>query len=753
MEYWRVQFVVMMICAIVIALLGLLTSRAPASEKDDNALQSYHTFLRAQAQETPGRFIGALKNYIRDHPAVERAYLQLYEHLLYHTGIDAAQSFFASLLNDPKYSRNANWMLARLYALRDSSNAAFDYYLKSLQNGPPSFFLIDEFLDFDNRHGDRFQALDKLEMSGLTVAQLHFARAIYYRRKLDFKKALSLFGQIPPEDENYQFALNLAGLCSYHLLDYRTALAYWLEGLNLVRKNGDFQYEIHYLTNLALAETRIDNFDKAQEYHEKALSRAYSLRDFGRTAFANANLGDLLWSQKGPREAFARYKQAFDISIRIRNNNYVAVHVNGMALASLQFGDFNLALESILKAEKYAQLAANKSIAIEVLLLKGSLYNQMNLKRLAKFEYEKAAKLADSTPFEQISQTARGRLVDFWFDQNEYGKARAFYRMLLAGNVNENEKIYWQGMIAKSYFREREFVLAEQAHQVAYESAKRRIKDPDVEAAAAGFRKEMGDIRCALGRFEEALEIYQEDLIDSVAQRNQDVKFDQAFAIGRVYDRLGDREKALAYYSSAAMVSESKRGDLEIEDFRIGYFSERSKIYNMLARCYLEKYEISKHQADLENLFRATELSHARASKDVLLRRPIIVQGKPEFTEYQKACAKLAEIQKHLRAKPELEDSLHLQHEIARFDVIAKRLSVQKNQSGTHDTSVVALSDILEILKRRNLSLLLYRISNDAAFVIATKIVSILDGASGEKDQTQTTSFDRARSRVDGAAI
>jgi CHAT domain-containing protein len=716
-KYWRVQFAVMMIGVILIALLSL---PAPASENDDYALQSYHTFLREQAQETPERFIVALKNYIRDHPAFERAYLQLYEHLLYYNGIDAAQSFFASLLSDPVYSRNAGWMLARLYAVRDNSNVAFDYFLKSLQSGPPSFFLLDDFLDFDHRHGDRFHALDKLEMIGLTAAQLHLARSIYYRRKLDFKKALRSLSQIPPEDENYQFALNLLGMCSFYLLNDRAALAYWREGLNLVRKNGDWQYEIHYLTNLALAETRIDNFEEAREYHEQAISRAESLRDFGRTAFANANLGDLLWSQKRPREALARYRRAFAISMRICNNNYVAVHGNGMALASLQLGDFNLALESTLKAEKYAQLAANKSIMIEVLLLKGSLYNHMNLKRLAQFEYEKAAKLADATPFEQISRKARGRLIDFWLDLGEYGKAREFYRMLLAGNVDENEKIYWQWMMAKTYFQEKKYDLAEQAYQVACERAKRRIKDTYAEYVTASVRKEIGDIRYASGRFDDALKIYQEELIHRVAQRNQDLKFDQAFAIGQVYDRLGEREKAIAYYSSAAMVSESKRSDLKVEDFRIGYFSRRSQVYNVLARCYLEEYEISKNHDDLEKLFRAIELSRARAAKDALLRRPIIAKGEPEFTEYHKACAKLAEIQKRLRANPELEDSLHIQHEIARFNVMTKRLSVQKSQSGTYDSSVVAFSDILEALKRRNLSLLLYRISNDGSFVIAT---------------------------------
>ncbi|MGH7599642.1 MAG: CHAT domain-containing protein, partial [bacterium] len=709
-----------MLCVILIALQSMLTSAAPASEKDDKALRSYYSFLREQAPETSERFIVALKNYIRAHPAFERAYLQLYEHLLYHSGIDAAQSFFASLLSDPVYRRNAGWMLARLYAVRDNTNAAYDYYLKSLQSGPPGFFLIDDFLDFDHRHGDRFQALDKLEKSGLAAAQLHLARAIYYRRKLDFEKTLNALRQIPPEDENYPFALNLLGMCSYNLLDYQAALAYWRKGLNLVGKNGDFQYEIHFLTNLALAETRVDNFDEAQAYHEQALARAESLRDLGRTAFTNANLGDLLNRQKKFQEAFERFKQAFDISTRIGNKNYVAVQVNGMALASEQLGDFNLALESILKAEKYAQLAANKSIAIEVLLFKGSLYYQMNLKRLAKFEYEKAAKLAASTPFEQISQTAQGRLVDFWFDQGEYGKARELYRRLLASNGDEYEKIIWQGMIAKSYFREREYDLAEQAYQVAYERTGRRIKDPDAEYAAAVLRKEMGDIRYESGRFEAALNIYQEELIHRVAQRKPDLKFDQAFAIGKVYDRLGDPEKAIAYYSSAAMVSESKRGDLKVEDFRIGYFSRHSQVYNALARCYFEKYEISKNPADLENLFRATELSQARAAKDASLRQPIIANEEQEFVEYQKACAKLAEIQKRLRAKPELEDSLHVQHEIARFNVIAKRLSVQKSQREIHNSSIVAFSDIREALKRRNLSLLLYRISNDGAFVIAT---------------------------------
>ena len=719
----RVQFVVMMISAILIVLLSLSTSAAPASsEKDDNAIQSYHTFLREQAQETPERFIAALKNYVRDHPAVERACLQLYEHLLYHSGIDAAQSFFVNLLIDPVHRRNAGWMLARLYAVRDNSNAAFDYYLKSLQSGPPSFFLIDDFLDFDHRHGDRFHALDQLESSGLTAAQLHLARALYCRRKLDFKKALNSLNQIPPADENYPFARNLSGICSFYLLNDQTALAYWLEGLNLVRKNGDLQYEIHYLTNLGLVKARANNFDEAKAYHEKSTLLAGSLHDLGRTAFANANLGDLLMQQKNPREALARYKQAFDLSIRICNYNYAAVHVNGMALASRQLGDYNLALESILKAEKYAQLAANKSILIEILLFKGLVYNHMNLKQLARFEYEKAAELADTTPFEQIRQKTQGRLVDFWFDQGEYKKARNLYQKLLAGKVDENQKIYWQWTVAKSHFQEREYDLAEQVYKAAYENAERRIKDPYAEYVAASVRKGIGDIRYESGRFDDALEIYQEELIHRVAQRNQDVKFDQAFAIGQAYDRLGEREKAIAYYSSAATVSESKRGDLKIEDFRIGYFSKRSQVYDVLARCYFEKYESSRNHDDLEKLFRSTELSRARATKDALLRQPISATGEPEFAEYQKACAKLAEIQKHLRAKPELEDSLHIQHEIARFNVITKRLSVQKHQSGTHDSIPPRrdFADILEALKRRNLSLLLYRISNDAAFVMAT---------------------------------
>ncbi len=706
--------------ATLFILRGFYPLSVLPSEGIEDVLQSYNAFLRSHADESPRGFLLSLKNYAKEHPTSERAFLQLYEHLLYHRGLDETQSFFENLLQNSAYHRNSYWVLAKINSALDSSSLAFDYYLKALKSGPPSFLLIDDFVLFDHGHNDHFDALAILKRMDLPAWQFHQARALYYRRKLDYEKAVSSAQMALSDLGRDPYLLNLLGLCAYNSLNYTDAEKYWLEGLEAIRESGDLHYEIHYFNNLGLLHADTNRRAKAKAYHEKAIALAESLRDLGRTAFSKANLGAFFWQQGAYYEAFEYFKQAFDISIRILNYNYAGVHAREMAYASRKLGNYSLALESIVKAEKYAFWARNISILFSSLLFKGDLYNHMNLKNLARFEYEKAAQLAEATPFELMSQEAHSRLANFWMDQGEYDRLRKFFRGLIAGKASESYKLFAQFKIGESYFKEAGYDSARQVFLKTYEWGSRLSADTYFEDIAADSRKRIADIKFELGQTDSARQIYAEELINRVAKRREDLKFDQAYALGRVYDKLGHREKAIIYFTDAAKLTETKRENLNVEDFRIGYFSQRSQVYHALARCYFEEFMVTRNPADLKSLFRYTELSRARATKDALLRQPITAVDESELAEYQKACVNLTKIQRRLRAKPELEDSLHVQHEIARFNVIAKRLSVQKPQSGSHDSSVVAFSDILEALKRRNSSLLLYHITNDASFVLAT---------------------------------
>ena len=697
-------------------------------------LQSYYAFLKSHREEPPRHFIASLKKYIKDHPGFECGYLQLSEHLLYHSGIAATKSYFEGLAKISIHRRNSCWVVARIYSALDSSEKASGYYLTALRSGELSFFLLDDYLAFDHRNHDRFQALAVLRALGLPQWQFDLARAIHLWRKLDFSRASQTLQTLALDREWQQYVQNLLGFCSYRLLDNAGAEKAWLTAFQTAEMNEDLQYQVHILTNLGLLEMRMNNLEKSKSYHDRAIAIAESLQDLGRISFARANLGALFSEQLKFQESFEQHRQAFDIAIRIFNFWYAAAQARDMATASQQRGDFDSALASILKAEKYAGLAGNVLVLFSSHLFKGDLYNRMNLERLARFEYDKASQLAEATPFEQITQEAHSRLANIWMEQSEFVRLRKYFRRLMKDNASDNYKLYWQFKIGESYFKEGAYDSARQEFLKTYESAG-QIDSPYAESIAANSRKRMADVEFELGHTESARETYQEEVIARVARRNDDLRFDQAYALGKVFDALGDRQQAVSYYQDAARLAEAQRENLEVEDFRIGYFSERSKVYHALARCYLEEYESTQDPATLTRLFRYLELSRARATKDALLQQPVTATDGPDYAEYQKTCVNLNKIQGTLREIQErldslveipdshedslrdLQDSLNVQCAIARVNLIAKRLRIQKQPKAR--SSTVALSEVLATLKHQHMSLLLYHVSDEASFALA----------------------------------
>jgi tetratricopeptide (TPR) repeat protein len=181
-----------------------------------------------------------------------------------------------------------------------------------------------------------------------------FVRQTEYKSLDEIKKSIELKEKLLSElsgiDEISGYLLSSLGTLYEQISSYQKAIEYHEKALAISLEIGDKQNEGNSFKNLGLAFSALGQVEKAIEYYEKALVIAIEIGDRRDEGNAMRNLGDAYIDLGQVEKAIEYYEKALAIDLEIRNRRGEGKDLGNLGNAYIDLGQVEKAIEYYEKA-------------------------------------------------------------------------------------------------------------------------------------------------------------------------------------------------------------------------------------------------------------------------------------------------------------------------------------------------------------------------------------------------------------------
>ncbi len=307
--------------------------------------------------------------------------------------------------------------------------------------------------------------------------------------------------------------------------------------------------------------------------------------------------------------------------------------------------------------------------------------------------------------------------------QKNYQTAREYYFKALA--AAPADKYYLLGRIARSYFLEGNYKLAEKIYRDAL-----AVTSAD-DLMIPWYILRLGEVNLALGNTISADEKLQTALALAQETVDSELLWETYFAIGRLHIAQSKLQAAINAFKRALVYIEVTRKKLKIEQFRIGYFIEPNAVYEHLSEAYFLRYQTSGNKTDIDSLFYYSSFTRGRALQESVETgkgQQQFLSSNKSATRYRLLRQKVAKLQRRLRlysaALQPIADSTLETLQTARLDMLAQKLRTLEERekaqlpASNFTPQFTDLDSLKHILAHGNRALLHYHISDQQSFVV-----------------------------------
>lgn len=274
---------------------------------------------------------------------------------------------------------------------------------------------LDQYFGFvDWRQGKFYQALDYLKRSEFrndgrsihTSISNHNMVGSIYRNLGEFDAAAEHFAKAYElnqslKNKRYGAMLTNNWAAFYEELGdlqrardmYATALA-----AEEQQRDPQLRHIITYLSNIGTVDAKLQQFDSALAYQNRALEALQTSDLFeAEKAMININIG-MLHQEMGDLTAARRcYKTARDVALRINDKKYIFAALHGLGNIALQSGDIDGALASQQQALAFAQATASPRLLAASYLALGRSHEAGGDARQAFDFFDKAVEVVEKS--------------------------------------------------------------------------------------------------------------------------------------------------------------------------------------------------------------------------------------------------------------------------------------------------------------------------------------------------------------------
>lgn len=185
------------------------------------------------------------------------------------------------------------------------------------------------------------------------IARTTFNKGLIYFRWSDYNRStdayLKAYTVFEQEKDSFLMAkmLNSIGINNMYVSDYPKAISRFLSSTRIYDKMGvtDGVEYANVQNNIGLVYKRLEKFNKALAYLEKALDLYQKIDNKYQMAQALNNIGNVYDNLGKPGKAINLQQQAYDINKSINNKRGMASNMNNMGIAYTSLSQYHKALE------------------------------------------------------------------------------------------------------------------------------------------------------------------------------------------------------------------------------------------------------------------------------------------------------------------------------------------------------------------------------------------------------------------------
>ena len=495
----------------------------------------------------------------------------------------------------------------------------------------------------------------------------------WYRRAMAGHETLKMSGELSDD---------LIGLgSSYRSLGlYDSAKVLFSRALDLKEMLKDEDGTAEVFSNLGIVHDFLGEFDLAEKYYRESLTLYSKVRNERGMADANLNLGVLYHNRGDYQNAMDSYQTALKIHTKLNTRQSMAKALANIAVIHRDLNQLDESLRLLTQAIDIEKSINDKQGLASHLSIIGSIYWKKNdVSRASDY-------LEQSIAIKREIGDQRGEsndLISFGWIQ---------LRQIEDGHIENPEGRY---------------PLILQTFEKAY-GIKSSLGDIYGEITALTY---LGQTSRLMKNFEQARTTYNKALQLAQSKRAETLIWQIRYGIAKTLEKQGLLNEAIAEIRSAVDLVENQRGTLKSEEFRLGYFQDKSFLYSDLIDWLVRNNQ-------WEEAFNVTERSKSRSFLDLLGTR--LLESQPDvpllaaLDSVEKRMAALDEFLKTAELAPDDQvmkfaemDSLYQ----TRKKMLIALAKANEELSSLLTVSPLRASDVTELLDP-NVTLLEYFVSS-----------------------------------------
>ena len=385
------------------------------------------------------------------------------------------------------------------------------------------------------------------------------------------------------------------GVAFHSLAEYQKAKEYHKKALAITMEIGDRRGEAASYANLGVVFRSLGEYRKAKEYHEKALAITVEIGDRGGEGTIYGNLGGVFHSLGEYQKAKEYHQKALAIRTEIGDRKGEATVYGNLGAVFHSLGEFQKAKEYQEKALAITMETGDKKGKGAAYGSLGDVFHSLGEYQKAKEYHEKALAITLEIGDRQGEGVHYGNLGSVFSSLGEYQKAKEYYEKGLAINMEignrEGEGASYGnlGGVSRSLGKYRK---AKEYHEKAL-AIRMEIGDRQGEGRSYG---NLGAVFYSLGDYQKAKQYEKKALAIGMGIGDRQAEAVAYGNLGKVFHSLGEYDAAEEYLEKARLIS-SDIGD-NMNDFQILISFTKLKLLqskfeeaiSYLFQC-IEKYE------------------------------------------------------------------------------------------------------------------------------------------------------------------
>jgi tetratricopeptide (TPR) repeat protein len=420
-----------------------------------------------------------------------------------------------------------------------------------------------------------------------------YAKAAEY-----LEKSLEIARNLGGAKEEGQVLGNL-GVVYWDWGQYAKAAEYFEKSLEIIRKVGGVKEEGQILGNLGVVYRSWGQYAKAAEYHEKSLEISRKVGGVKEEGQVLGNLGIVYWDWGQYAKAAEYFEKSLEIIRKIGVAKEEGQVLGNLGVVYRDWGQYAKAAEYLEKSLEIARKLGGAKEEGQVLGNLGVVYRDWGQYAKAVEYFEKSLEIARKLGGAKEEGQIIGNLGVVYRDWGQYDNALVLFQEQLEIFFKIGVPVLGpQDLIGNLYLDRGEVEMAEPLLK------------------KAGYWTSLGRLSLVKSDFQRAKEYYEK--LRQSAEEKQDVGqlFTAYTGLGVAHEKMGDDEKAEAYFLKAVNLTEELRSSLSSSqrktffDVRINGFM-RTAPYDGLARVRIRL----KRPAEA---FQDSEYTKARTFADAL---------------------------------------------------------------------------------------------------------------------------------------